>query len=63
MKSQAADDTGNHEVILTITVTAKQDAFLVEIQQADFLRIGYRRRAVASDFGDSGSQYSVPLRS
>ena len=36
-KSQAADDTGNHEVTLTITVTAKQDdknAFLVEIQQA-----------------------------
>ena len=36
-KSQVADDTGNHEVTLTITVTAKQDdknAFLVEIQQA-----------------------------
>ena len=38
-KSQAADDTGNHEVILTITVTAKQDdknAFLVESSRPVF---------------------------
>ena len=32
-----ADDTGNHEVVLTITVTTKMEdknAFLVEVQQA-----------------------------
>lgn len=36
-RSSKADETGNHEVILTITVTAKMEdksAFLVEIQQA-----------------------------
>jgi preprotein translocase subunit SecB len=36
-RSSKADETGNHEVILTITVTAKMEdksAFLVEVQQA-----------------------------
>ncbi|MEC8158534.1 MAG: protein-export chaperone SecB [Pseudomonadota bacterium] len=36
-RSSKADDAGNHEVILTITVTAKiedKNAFLVEVQQA-----------------------------
>lgn len=36
-KSSAIDDQGNFEVVLTITLTAKQDeetAFLVEVQQA-----------------------------
>ena len=36
-RSSKADDTGNHEVVLTITVTAKMEdknAFLVEVQQA-----------------------------
>ena len=36
-RSSRADETGNHEVILTITVTAKMEdksAFLVEVQQA-----------------------------
>ena len=36
-KSSAVDETGNHEVVLTITVTAKieeKSAFLVEVQQA-----------------------------
>ena len=36
-RSSKADDTGNYEVILTITVTAKiadNNAFLVEVQQA-----------------------------
>ena len=35
-RSSKADDTGNHEVVLTITVTAKMEdknAFLVEVQQ------------------------------
>jgi preprotein translocase subunit SecB len=36
-KSNRIDDQGNHEVILTLTITAKleeQTAFLVEVQQA-----------------------------
>lgn len=36
-KSNRIDDEGNHEVILTLTITAKleeQTAFLVEVQQA-----------------------------
>ena len=36
-RSSKADETGNHEVILTITVTAKMEdksAFLVEVQKA-----------------------------
>ena len=36
-RSSKADETGNHEVILTITVTAKMEdksAFLVAVQQA-----------------------------
>jgi len=36
-RSSKADDSGNHEVVLTITVTAKieeKNAFLVEVQQA-----------------------------
>ena len=36
-KSSRVDDQGNHEVVLTLTITAKleeQTAFLVEVQQA-----------------------------
>ena len=36
-RSSKADDDGNHEVVLSITVTAKieeKNAFLVEVQQA-----------------------------
>jgi preprotein translocase subunit SecB len=36
-KSSRLDDEGNHEVVLTLTITAKleeQTAFLVEVQQA-----------------------------
>ena len=39
-RSSKADDTGNHEVVLTITVTAKMEdknAFLVEVQQIQLL--------------------------
>jgi preprotein translocase subunit SecB len=43
-RSSKADDSGNHEVVLTITVTAKMDeknAFLVEVQQAGiFFAVG-----------------------
>jgi preprotein translocase subunit SecB len=43
-RSSKADDSGNHEVVLTITVTAKieeKNAFLVEVQQAGiFFAVG-----------------------
>jgi preprotein translocase subunit SecB len=43
-RSSKADDAGNHEVVLTITVTAKieeKNAFLVEVQQAGiFFAVG-----------------------
>ncbi len=41
-KSNRVDDSGNYEVVLTVTVTAKMDdetAFLVEVQQAGVFMI------------------------
>ncbi len=41
-KTDKIDDEGNHEVVLTITITAKLDeatAFLVEVQQAGIFLI------------------------
>ncbi|NND69038.1 MAG: protein-export chaperone SecB [Halioglobus sp.] len=41
-KSNKVDDTGNYEVVLTVTVTAKMNddtAFLVEVQQAGVFMI------------------------
>jgi preprotein translocase subunit SecB len=41
-KSQSIDEEGNHEVVLTITVTAKveeETVFLVEVQQAGIFYI------------------------
>lgn len=44
-RSEKVDDKGNYEVVLTITITAKQEdetAFLVEVQQAGiFLIAGF----------------------
>ncbi|MEM1156163.1 MAG: protein-export chaperone SecB [Pseudomonadota bacterium] len=44
-KSEKIDETGNHEVVLTLTITAKIDdetAFLIEVQQAGiFLITGF----------------------
>ncbi len=42
-RSEKIDDDGNHEVVLTITLTAKLDetaAFLVEVQQAGIFTVG-----------------------
>jgi len=41
-KSEKIDDTGNYEVVLTITITAKveeETAFLIEVQQAGIFMI------------------------
>lgn len=42
-KSEKIDEDGNHEVVLTITLTAKleeETAFLVEVQQAGIFTVG-----------------------
>ena len=57
-KSSRVDDQGNHEVVLTLTITAtleEQTAFLVEVQQAGiFFYPGSRRTQCGS--------YWPPLR-
>ena len=57
-KSSRFDEEGNHEVVLTLTITAKledQTAFLVEVQQAGIF-------FVAGIEGDALRQFWPPLR-
>ena len=58
-KSSRVDEEGNHEVVLTLTITAKleeQTAFLVEVQQAGiFFVAGIEGDALSSLWRASGT--------
>ena len=63
-KSEKIDDTGNFEVVLTITVTAKieeETAFLIEVQQAGiFLISGFESDDLRRIAGTAGPNILFP---
>lgn len=63
-KSSKVDDSGNFEVVLTVTVTAKMDdetAFLVEVQQAGvFLITGFEGEDLRRILGTAAPNILFP---